>query len=31
LAQNSAVWAAITYLMAETGIDFRAVAKAAPQ
>jgi hypothetical protein len=31
LAQNSAVWAAITYLVAETGIDFRAVAKAAPQ
>ncbi len=31
LAQNIAVWAAITYLTAETDVDFRALAKAAPQ
>lgn len=31
LAQNAAVWAAITYFIAETGVDFRAVAKAAPR
>ncbi|MDB5393258.1 MAG: peptidase family protein [Rhodospirillales bacterium] len=31
LAQDAAVWAAITYLTAETEVDFRAVAKAAPQ
>lgn len=31
LAQNTAVWAAMTYLIAETDVDFRAVAKAAAQ
>ncbi len=31
LAQNAAVWAAMTYLMAETDVDFRALAKAPPQ
>ena len=30
LAQNVAVWSAVTYLAAETGADFRAFAKAAP-
>ena len=29
LAQNVAVWAAITYLIAETDVDFRSLAKAA--
>jgi hypothetical protein len=31
LAQNAAAWAAITYLIAETDVDFHAIAKAAPQ
>jgi Peptidase family M28 len=29
LAQNVAVWAALTYLVAETGVDFRALTKTA--
>jgi hypothetical protein len=31
LAQNVAVWSAVTYLAAETEVDFRAIAKVAPR